>query len=185
MINGFKTPETRQEAEQRLERTRADVIAIGRQLNDETRAKWFLETDRTRDDYIKWREMAVRAKATKEKEQASLEVWVREDKRRRQSFLTERIIGDPNSPEALLRAMYHIVRAATMEKRLTLDRDEALAFAKTRDFLSEAAFAPENPSNGTVKDDSRYRLIGEDVDILFPVPKRRSYWAFLRRVAGD
>lgn len=183
MANGFRTPETKQEAEQRLERTRADVVAISRQLNDETRAKWFLETDRTRDDYIKWRDMAVRAKATKEKEQANLEVWVREDKRRRQSFLTERIVGDPNSAESLLRAMYRIVRAATMEKRLTLDRDEAVAFAETRDFLSDAAFAPEN--GGTVKDPSRYTLIGEDVDTLFPSPKRRSVWAFLRRKAGD
>jgi hypothetical protein len=177
MPPGFRVPETRQEADQRLERTRADVVAIARQLNDETRAKWYLETERTRDDYNKWREMAVRAKATKEKEQANLEAWIREDKRKRQTFLTDRIIGDPDSAEALLRAMYHVVRAATMEKRLTLDRDEAVAFAKTRDFLSESAFAPEN---GTVKDASRYTLIGEDVDSFFPRPKRRSMWAFLR-----
>jgi len=184
MPPGFRMPETRQEADQRLERTRADVVAIARQLNDETRAKWYLETDRTRDDYNKWREMAVRAKATKEKEQANLEAWIREDKRKRQTFLVERIIGDPDSTEALLRAMYHIVRSATMEKRLTLDRDEAVAFAKTRDFLSEAAFAAENPGNGTVKDASRYTLIGEDAASLFPMPKRRSMWAFLRGKNG-
>jgi len=180
MMHGFKTPETRQEAELRLEKVRADIQAIQRQLDDETRPQWYLETDRTQADYDNWRTMAVRAKTTKGKEQASLEAWLSKNKRERQAWLTERIIGDPDSTEAHLRAMYLIVRAAVMEKRLTLDKDEAVAFAKVRDFLSGSAFAAEN-GNGGAKD-NEYKIVGADAEELVGRPKRRSgVWNVLRR----
>jgi len=184
MPNGFRTPETRQEAELRLEKVRADIQAIQRQLDDETRAQWYLETDRTQAEYNNWRTMAVRAKTTKGKEQASLEAWLSKNKRERQAWLTERIIGDPDSTEAHLRAMYLIVRAAVMEKRLTLDKDEAVAFAKVRDFLSESAFAATN-GNGEAKD-TKYKIVGADAEELVGIVKRRSSaWNIIRRALNE